>query len=294
MHSLTNRAHVFAAEEHRDHLAYRALAHHETNPLLRDALLRLAAIEERECILWRTLAQEEEPALRVPHAYFLRLLRTLFGITFIARYLVREEHEAREHYESFLRDATDPKTKEILRAIGDAMTEEEQVIAGIKEEKVEYTSSIILGLNDGLIELTGALVGFSFALSNQVFVALTGSITGIAASLSMSASAYMQASHEVGGKDPYRVALYTGLAYFIVVCLLVAPFLILPSSLLALSAMAVMILCIVSLISYYTAVIFERSFRSQFFQMLSLSIGVAGISFLVGTLLRGMTGLSID
>ena len=48
--------------------------------------------------------------------------------------------------------------------------------------------SVVLGLNDELVEFTGALAGFTLALSDHRLIALTGSITGIAAALSMASS----------------------------------------------------------------------------------------------------------
>ena len=56
------------------------------------------------------------------------------------------------------------------------------------EERLRYTGSMVLGLNDVLVELTGALAGLTLALQDTKLVALTGSITGIAAALSMGAS----------------------------------------------------------------------------------------------------------
>jgi len=61
----------------------------------------------------------------------------------------------------------------------------------ISEERLKYVSSIVLGLNDALVELTGALAGFTFALQKPGLIALAGLITGIAASFSMAASEYL-------------------------------------------------------------------------------------------------------
>ena len=51
----------------------------------------------------------------------------------------------------------------------------------LDEEKLWYTGSIVLGLNDALVELTGALAGLTLALQNTKLISLTGLITGIAA-----------------------------------------------------------------------------------------------------------------
>ncbi len=52
-------------------------------------------------------------------------------------------------------------------------------------------SSVVLGLNDALVELTGALAGFTLSIQNSKIIALMGLITGISASLSLAASEYL-------------------------------------------------------------------------------------------------------
>ena len=61
----------------------------------------------------------------------------------------------------------------------------------IEEEHLNYIGSMVLGMNDALVELTGTLAGLTFALQNTRLIALTGFITGIAASFSMAASEYL-------------------------------------------------------------------------------------------------------
>jgi VIT1/CCC1 family predicted Fe2+/Mn2+ transporter len=59
----------------------------------------------------------------------------------------------------------------------------------------------------------------------------TGLITGIAASLSMSASEYLSTrTEEDHTKHPVKAALYTGVAYVFTVALLIAPYLVLNNS----------------------------------------------------------------
>ena len=70
----------------------------------------------------------------------------------------------------------------------------------INEERLEYMGSVVLGLNDALVEFTGALAGFTLALSDSRLIALTGSITGIAAALSMASSEYLSTKSENGNE----------------------------------------------------------------------------------------------
>ncbi len=170
-------------------------------------------------------------------------------------------------------------------------TEHEQgLINQIREGRVKFLGSIVLGVNDGLIELTGALVGFAFALRNARLAGLFGLVTGIAAALSMASSAYMQARHEEG-RDPKKAALYTGTSYLLVVAWLVLPFFLISNVYLALGVMAVVIVSLIAGFSFYASVLFARDFKRQLGEMLAFSLGVAGVAFLLGSLIRSLTGI---
>lgn len=174
----------------------------------------------------------------------------------------------------------------------DEEVHEQKLIGLINEEKLEYMGSVVLGLNDALVEFTGALAGFTLALSNAPLIALTGSITGIAAALSMASSEYLSTKSEEGdSKHPVKAAVYTGIAYIITVVALVAPFIFIENVLIALGLMLVMALTIIALFNYYYAVARGESFKKRFLEMAILSFTVAGISFLIGYALKTLTGI---
>lgn len=162
----------------------------------------------------------------------------------------------------------------------------------IEEERVDFTGSIVLGMNDGLIELTGVLVGFSSVFNNLQVVALSGTITGISAALSMASSAYMQARHEEG-KHPTKAALYTGVAYFVVVMLLVSPYVLLDTISDARLTMFGIIFIILASVSWYTSTLFDRKFGKQFGEIVFFSMGVALVSYGIGTFFRNWTGIEL-
>ncbi len=94
----------------------------------------------------------------------------------------------------------------------DEQHHEEKLIEMIDEERLQYMGSVVLGLNDALVEFTGALAGFTLALNDTKLIALTGSITGIAAALSMASSEYLSTkSEKTHNKRPVKAAIYTGI-----------------------------------------------------------------------------------
>jgi VIT1/CCC1 family predicted Fe2+/Mn2+ transporter len=62
---------------------------------------------------------------------------------------------------------------------------EKQLISMIDEEKLKYMGSVVLGLNDALVEFTGALAGFTLAMQNSRLIGMAGLIMGFSASLSI-------------------------------------------------------------------------------------------------------------
>lgn len=111
---------------------------------------------------------------------------------------------------------------------------ENQLLGMLDEESLLYAGSVVLGLNDALVELTGALAGLTFAFRDVKIIALSGLITGIAASLSMASSEYLS-TRPKKPKHPVRAAITTGIAYIITVTLLILPYLLLNNEIISLA-----------------------------------------------------------
>ena len=168
------------------------------------------------------------------------------------------------------------------------------LLAILDEERLHYVGSMVLGLNDALVELAGSLAGFSFALADTKLVALSGLIVGISATFSMASSEFLAAKSE-GRSDALKSCTYTGLAYLVTVVLLILPYLILPSPqyLVALLCMLGIIVVIIAAFTYYISVAKDQPFRSRFLEMALISVGVAVISFVVGILAKAFLGIDV-
>ena len=222
---------------------------------------------------------------------FYTILSKIFGYIFTIRLLELEE----EHGLEILRD---PKISDSVIDTKDIREQEEEheekLISMLDEEKVNYISSIILGLNDALVEITGSLAGFTFALQNTRIIALSGLITGIAASLSMAFSQYL--AEKSAGKHNYiKASLYTGITYFITVLLLIAPFLFFPNNMYG-SALAVtlfLVIIVIFIFTFYISVVKKVNFKQRFLEMLGISIGVTIFSFLIGITAKKLLGIDV-
>lgn len=275
----------FQRNEATESIVYRRLAALEKNGQNRETLLRIANEEATHYTLIRKYTGQEVAAARWRVFRFYWTARIL-GVTFAVKLMESGEGNAHRNYEQF---RGYPELEALAR---DEKAHEDALVALIDEERLRYMGSVVLGLNDALVEFTGALAGFTLALNDPRLIALTGSITGIAAALSMASSEYLSTKSEKDEKKhPIKAAVYTGIAYIITVAALVVPFILLSNVLLALGIMLVMALLIIALFNYYYAVARGESFRRRFGEMAILSFSVAGISFLIGYALKSLTGI---
>jgi len=248
-------------------------------------LEEIANDELRHYRQWQQYTEEEVRPNRLK-VWFYYLICRIFGLTFGIKLMEKGEVMAQHTYES-LRDTIEV-VDDIIR---DEHHHENALLDLLDEERLRYTGSIVLGLNDALVELTGVLAGLTLALPNTRLVALTGSITGIAAALSMSASEYLSTKSDDTALHPVKSAMYTGAAYVVTVVLLVLPYLLFSNPYLCLGWVLAAALLIIAFFNYYIAVAKDLPFRSRFLEMAAISLGVAFLSFLVGYLLRFVLGV---
>jgi VIT1/CCC1 family predicted Fe2+/Mn2+ transporter len=215
-------------------------------------------------------------------------LSKLFGLTFSIKLMEHNERKAQLNYKDLAKAI--PAAKKIMKA---EEVHEKEIGRLIDEQRLHYTGAIVLGLNDAIVEFTGALVGFTLALQETSIIAGVGLISGVAASLSMGASEYLSIKEEYNGKNPVTAGIYTGLAYFVTVFFLILPFLLFTNPFISLGLTLLNAVIIIALFNFYVSVVKELSFAKKFFDMAILSFGVAAVSFVIGLLIRNLFNIGI-
>ncbi|WP_320908681.1 MULTISPECIES: VIT1/CCC1 transporter family protein [Bacteroides] len=277
----------FQRNEYTEGIVYDRLASIEKNTSNSKVLRLISAEEKAHYYTLKKYTNTEVKPNRWRIAKYYWLARIL-GITFAIKLMESSENSAHQEYARYT------ECEDLQRLSREEEIHEEKLIGLINEERLEYMGSVVLGLNDALVEFTGALAGFTLALSDHKLIALTGSITGIAAALSMASSEYLSTKSEGDkSKHPAKAAIYTGIAYIITVVALVTPFILISNVLIALGVMLAMALIIIALFNYYYSVARGESFRKRFMEMAVLSFSVAGISFLIGYALKTFTGIDV-
>ncbi len=278
---------AYQRDELTEHHIYARLARTVRSPENRAVLERIAADELRHSRYWgRLTGQEVRPDWF--KVRFYTLIGRILGITFAVKLMERGEEGAQDNYARM--EGVVPDVGAIAR---EEKAHEEALLAMLDEERLRYTGSIVLGLNDALVELTGALAGLTLALQNTQLVAMTGAITGIAAALSMAASEYLSTKAEEGGRDPLRASLYTGVAYIFTVLALILPYLVLKNPYFCLAATLAIAVLIIAFFTYYISVARDLPFRRRFLEMAGLSLAVAAVSFGIGILMRTVFGIEV-
>ncbi|RMD79107.1 MAG: rubrerythrin family protein [Lentisphaerae bacterium] len=275
---------VFQDNEVTEHHIYHRLAKLVGHPANAGILERIGDEEGRHARDLAGITGTQGRVIRWKLWLYVFLAR-LLGLTFALKLMEHGENKAQRSYQECAE--LDPRIHAIF---SDEERHERELLDLIDEERLRYMGSIVLGLNDALVELTGALAGFTFALQNSKLVAMTGLITGIAASLSMASSEYLSSRADSESQvEPVKSSVYTGIAYLLTVALLITPYLIFTSPTtiyFALGTSLFIAILIIAAFNFYLAVVKDDRFLPRFFEMAGLSFGVAGLSFGAGLLLR--------
>ncbi len=277
---------AFQRDEITEYHIYNKLASRTKGVGNKKVLKDIARDEREHYYFWKNYSQESPRAKRWKILFYY-WISVIFGLTFGIKLMERGEENAQVTYSKII--SIIPEAEKIMI---EEEEHEHELINLLEEEHLQYIGSIVLGLNDALVELTGTLAGLSFALKNTDLIALTGVITGIAASLSMGASEYLSSKSE-GNDQALKSSIYTGVAYIITVVLLVLPYLLVGNYLLALIMTIVVGILIILVFNFYIAIARDLNFKKRFLEMASISIGVAFISFLIGLLIRVFIGVDI-
>jgi len=263
-----------------EYFIYDKLSQMVKNPNNKEILKRISEEELRHYNIWKDYTGKEVKPDNF-RTWRYCFISKIFGLTFGLKLMERGEENAQFLYDEISK--TVPIAKSI---VADEEEHEKELIDLLDEEKLKYIGSVVLGLSDALVELTGALAGFTLAFQNIKIIAVTGFITGIAAALSMAASEYLSTKAENGGKDPVKSSIYTGFAYFIAVLILIFPYFIFENIYFCLAFALFNAILLIFIFTFYISVAKDVSFKKRFFEMASITLGISVFTFILGYLMR--------
>lgn len=270
-----------------EHFIYDRLSQSVKDSHNKKILKHISNEELRHHNFWKKYTHEDvEPdKLKI---WWYHLISRIFGITFGIKLMEKGEEDAQTTYGKIAKYI--PSAKSIVK---DEDEHEKELTNMIDEERLRYVGSMVLGLNDALVELTGALAGFTFALQNTRLIGVTGLITGIAASLSMATSEYLSTKSEQSGKDPLKASIYTGVAYVLTVMFLISPYLILTNVYFCLGLAILDAIIVILIFTFYVSIAMDIPFKKRFLEMALISLSITALTFVIGYLVRILLNVEI-
>ncbi len=266
-----------------EHRIYLALAKRTKDAKNRKILEEIAGDELKHYGMLKKITGRDVSHDALAEAWYT-LISSVFGLSFGLKLMENGELKAQLNYGTLMKEW--PELEAMLK---DEEKHEEYLLGMLSEERLEYASSIVLGLNDAIVEFTGTLAGLTFAIADSKIIGITGLIMGVAASLSMGASAYLSAKEDEK-KNPAKSFIYTAGAYMLTVLIIISPYFLLQSVQAALAVLLALTLAIVAGYSFYITTAKSQNFWEKFEEMIVISFGVALISFVIGLALKEYVG----
>lgn len=256
-------------------------------------LMEIADAEKRHYDIWKNYTNADVKPSKFLIFWYV-LLGRLLGYTFALKLMEKAQSAFNQRGTAEVIEKLKETIQDVDIIIKDEEEHEQKLLELIDEEKLRYVGSMVLGLNDALVEFTGSLAGWTFAMQSNKLILLAGLITGVSATLSMASSEYLSAKND-NSPNPLKASIYTGIAYLATVLMLILPYGLLPdkSYTMALFIMIGIVIVIIAGFNYYISVAQNLSFKSKFREMCTISLSVAFISFVIGLGVKRFLGIEI-
>jgi VIT1/CCC1 family predicted Fe2+/Mn2+ transporter len=292
--NLSEFAYVSAVDEYTDYVVYKRLSGlgFEKRHHFSATLKRLAEMEHGHYRFWGRYCPEKKVAVSNLKVHFIILIRLLLGVTFAVKFLERNEKSTIKKYKAVARQIPQRDRPQFNRMVADEVEHENKFAEQFDESHIKYISFIVLGLADALVEIAGIHAG-SLGIYNQTELAgLAGIIAGAAASIAMASAAYAQAKTGFKGSASLS-AVYTGISYFVTALILATPYFLTKVMVDALTASLTLAVILIAFISFYGSVISGAVFRKDFIEISSIMFGATVALYLIGLVIRYLTGITI-
>jgi VIT1/CCC1 family predicted Fe2+/Mn2+ transporter len=156
------------------HHIYKRIATRLPDADNRRVIERLAAGELNHYLTWKKYTQQDV-APNWLLVWLFGLAARVLGFTFAIKLLEQGEEKAQLVYAELAR--TIPEAAIIL---AEEEVHEQELLGMLDEERLHYIGSVVLGLNDALVELTGVLAGLTLAFQNTQAISLATAVVIIA------------------------------------------------------------------------------------------------------------------
>ncbi|MDX1488511.1 MAG: VIT1/CCC1 transporter family protein [Acidiferrobacterales bacterium] len=190
----------FYTDEINDHVTYKELGVHAREARFKDEILKMAEIEGNHAEFWKEVIESRggevpsRPRVRKPRLIILRFLQSVMSPVVLISMLELGEAGAFKRYHRFLHEAPlkeNEKTR-LREIILDELEHEKTFRRESGGPRAMHVRDFVLGMNDGLVEILGAVTGLSAVyVGRPLIVGISGLIVGVAGALSMAIGAFV-------------------------------------------------------------------------------------------------------
>jgi len=258
-----------------EHILYAALAKRSAKNY--DVLKKISDDELRHYNFFKKITEQDIKPSWVK-IYFYRFISRIFGFTFTIKMMDNGELQAEHNYEEF-----EDQIPGIKKIIQDEVKHEAALMSQIEEDVLKHMGSMVLAINNSIQEITGIVVGLTFAIANSIMIGKTALISGIAATLAMVASEYLsQKAESEDSMAPVKAAIYTGVIYLAVVAFLVTPFFLFANHYVALLTSICFVVLIVSIFTFFMSVVKGLNYWKGLVEVSLITLSVVSLSLILG------------
>ncbi len=295
---------------------YKALREISADAESRRVLDELIVVETQHLAFWQKFFDSRLTALdlgRRLKLQFMILACRLLGTTGIHLVLEAIEVHGVRKYLSLWKNYKDQPLGNALQGIlMDEFKHEDVLVSQLTERKInpERIRNIFLGLNDGLVEILGAVSGFFGAFGDATTVLIAASTTAVAGSISMAAGVYAALNSEKEVKtteflrkqflgeetasqmeeQPFGSAVVVGCSYFLGALVPVLPVLLgATSALISLVTAGSIVVLVSTLLAFLSGMDVGKRIALN---LVIITIAV-GVTYLIGTLAKQLWGVSV-
>jgi len=189
----------FYVMEMGDYYTYLSLAEGISDKDLSEKIKKIAYMEKEHALFWKEFLEKRgikppetgKPALKI---LLMRLMSKFINPVVVISFFELGESGAIKQYYRFLKNEPLPEEErqKLKKIILDEIEHETFFARQINEKGVSNIRDFVLGMNDGLVEILGAVAGLSAVyLNNPLMVGVSGLIVGMAGALSMGIGAFI-------------------------------------------------------------------------------------------------------
>lgn len=296
---------------------YRELRDITRDPDTQRTLDALIAVEIDHLAFWKRFFGTNVERLDLTRAIKLRILTLtcrIFGVTAVHLVLEAiEVHGVRKYLTLWTEFRDQPSGAALRDVLMDEFKHEDELVTNLTERKInaEKIRNIFLGLNDGLVEILGAVSGFFGAFGSATLVLIASSTTAVAGALSMAAGAFLALNSEqevratenaknrfLGGtsdstamtEQPLASASFVGIAYLIGATIPVFPVLLgADSAVFSVITAGFMVVVISTILSFLSGMDIKRRILLN----LAIVTVAVSVSYGIGVLAKRIWGIAL-